>query len=932
MASAAAWNAGSRTARRVPASAVRVLAVALIFLTIFGSVADGARVTSIRSHLPCKGQPNGRDVLRCEVEGRKTEVLLDFEINNRRGGGDVLFRHVIDVLPGAGNARQQPNHRLYEDLYGLRFGPDGQPHLAGIQPSICHGPAYCMVPLYPDEGTGRTGVVITGRVDRQRTAWIMKAVNNHVPFVQIQRRLEVYDSLSTPGLNETLGQVNPALFPPLTGNVSDAASFIIDGSHLHSCRGNDARYPFRSPAVVSASAASNTAEIDAALSAAGVSFAMADTDPLLGQLGVTTPVSCGCDAGLCFNPSANVTRGIVEVADFGNQCMAHSIEGHGFPLFVIEVKVENLATGEEATAYTIVKGRGHTARFWQEDQPRGRATIAARAHVAPHKKGSYENAAGPIAPHGAGVMVCGRGHFSTWAPAATRLPSAAQYWGRGLSSTDSENANVTFAVQQALGLSLPVPTALGHPDDPPGPPGHHRAEEPGMPHGSDLAWYWLTAERLEKLGRHCGQVGASRCEIFGRSQAQLDQLCAGTLNCTPPFEDQPIGALADLNIRARHVPTQQFVRNLANAQLTRPQAAALPRSEFLPPPNFYDEAAPSLYLARVHGGGPRASGAQTLPLALVLEEAGAGGAASATEGALRDQRHNVAVAVELDDSWLRSPISEHYAAGANGTIYYQELLLEGSQCYRNEDRSNRGDVRLGAGYVQLTFCPVVDLPVRTVRHGSNEPMTMAYRAEIECDEPVGSFAAVGARLDVHSPTHVTTHFRLAVGGPSDSCTRVANIITLVAAQASASPPDDCPTCTAGGSIGATFTGVCNVTLYSDEPESSHVQVGNATALPCVWHSGDGLPEGFETTYQTDEPPLCGWISTNSRLCPYATARWWILITTVVAAFVALLILVIAVCACIDLCRAKKRSVAGQEHSAGEEAEGEDAFLLSDFTY
>lgn len=903
-----------------------MIAIALIVCAIFGSVTEGARITSIRSHLPCAGQPNGRDVLRCEVEGRKTEVLIEAEVNNRRGGGDVLFQHVIDVLPGSGNVRQQPDHYLSEELYGLRFGPDGQPHPGGVRSSVCYGPAYCMVPLYAGENSSRRGIAITARLDRQRTAWALSATLNHVPTVQIQRALAAYDPAVDERINSTLAQVYPSALPPFTGNVSDAASFLVDGSHVNNCFGTDARYPLRPSAEVIAADVANTAEVQAALTAAGASFSMADTDPLLGQLGVTVPMGCGCDAVLCINPAANVSVGVVEMVEFGNHCTAHTIDGRGFPLFVIEVTVENLATGRTATAYSIVKGRGHTARFWQEDQPRGRATISARAHIAPHKRGTYENAAGPPVPGGAGVMVCGREHYSAWRPAGRRLPSAAEYWGR----TDIESANTTFAFQQALGYDLPVPTALGHPDVPFGPPAHLRREQPAMPEGSDLAWYWLNAENFHRLGDQCGQVGVTRCQAFGYSQARNDAMCAGVLDCTPPFEEQPIGALADLNIRARHVPTQRFVRHLADPLLNRTQAGAMERSQYLPPEEFYDEAAPGLYLARVDGGSAREAGAQTLPLSLVLEENGSRGGASATEGALEDQRHDVRLAVELDDSWLRAPIFEHYASGARGTVYYQELLLEGSQCYRSEDSQYPGDLRLGHGDIHLTFCPVVDLPVRTERHGSSTPMTMAYRADIECDQPVGSFAATGARLDVHSATRVTTYFELAVGGPADSCTRVHNVIKLLPAQASAPPAEDCPTCSLGEGAGVRFTGVCNVTLYSNEPESSHVQVGNATVLPCIWRSDDGPPEGYKPSYVIEAEPDCGWISTNSKECPYSAARAWFLVGLGLVVGIGASILVIACCAVGGhISESRKAGKADQEQSdavySKDEIPGDDDF-------
>lgn len=873
------------------------MAVVLVIVALLANGGEAARVTGIRSHLPCSGPPHGRDVLRCGVEGRKTEIMVALEVNNRRGGGDVLYRHVIDVLPGGGGERQQPNHRLSEDLYSPRFGPDGQPLPPGVQPSVCHGPAYCTVPVVANRTAPRTGVALTVRLDRQRTAWTMRAAANHVPFAQLQRELVTYDPTDNSTLGTgpygdptitpiqfTLSQVPDILEPPLTGDTADAASFFVDASALYECMAHDARFPYLDPATLAAKAAADTADLTAAVSAAGAPFSVADSDPLIGQLGHTAAAGCGCDAALCFNPRTGVELGVIEVAEFGNRCLAHAIDGRGYPLFVIEVTVEDLESGATATAYTIVKGRGHTSRFWQEDQTVGRATIAARAHIAPHKRNAYENAAGPEIPGGAGVMVCGREHFSTWRPAGRRLPSAAQYWnGVGTSTVPTENANITFAVQQAAGLPLTVPTALGHPSSPVGTDASIRHQQPGMDRGSDQAWYWLQPERFEQLGRQCGQVGASRCDIFGHSQARLDALCAGTLNCTPPFEDQPVGAFADLNVRAAHVPTQEFVRNLAAPGLSRTAAGALPRSEYLPPTSLWDEAAPSLYLARVDGGSVRLAGGQPLPLSLVLEENRARGAASATEGALEDQRHDVVVGVELDDSWLVSPVSEHFAARANGTVYYQELLQEGSKCYRHEDRERRGDMRLGHGNVQLTFCPVVDMPVRTERHGSDVPLTKAYRAEIMCDAAVGSFAPVSARLDTYSPTHVVVHFRLKVGGPADGCTRVANVLPLVQAQASARMPSDPAT----GPGDATFTGACNVTLYSDEPESRHVRVGDATVLPCMWFATDELPESYKPTYVVLAKPECGWISGNSHNCPEATIRLWVLILA--AVFVALLV-------------------------------------------
>ena len=557
---------------------------------------------------------------------------------------------------------------------------------------------------------------------------------------------------------------------------------------------------------------------------------------------------------------------------------------------------------DQATAYTVARGHGATNTFWQEGAKRsgGRATIRARVRfgddftapadqIAPAGTAPRSRAAGrrlesvfapSLATLNGGILVCGNVHMqvlprttdSPWL-ALDRLHSAASYWAtmRAIGADVPEtqrgpttppavpSANVTALAP--FGGPLTVPTTMGH-------------------GGAQAAWSWVSFANasLATFGRRLGMMGQTRSSVFLHSLGRLDEVCAvgtnrslaaafqpanaafaATLPADTPLPAQPCERSASLNTHAHHQATVEWVRGYAPAGVSREDYGALPRSPYLPAESLWDEgaASPGLYPTRVHGtaGGHAHGGGQRLPFGLIHEETRVG---SGPEE-LSMRRHGVDLRVEVDDAWLHIDNADHFSKRATGTVYALRLLRAGSpggygsQCVRQSPSSGGDEANpfVGEGFIRLAFATAGDTPVRVENMTDHRPLRKRYRAELECDPSVGRFAVAGSRVDVDPGGYrATVRFMAAVGGPAGTVTVLDHYIKLTPPHAPlladylTASGQEMPSIPRSSSRQPTTlaTGTCRVKLFSDEAESSHVQLasaeeaeaGFAAILPCAW--------------------------------------------------------------------------------------------------
>ncbi len=516
-------------------------------------------------------------------------------------------------------------------------------------------------------------------------------------------------------------------------------------------------------------------------------------------------------------------------------------------------------------------GSDFTSPVDQASQP---GTTTGAASTSRHQR-RLENAFAPsMAKLDGAFLVCGALHQKVLPPDSTapwidlsRLPSAAHYWDNAVATGaftppgrrgPTQPPGVSSAVIDALvpnGGPLTVPTDMGH-------------------GGAKAFWSWIPRSNgsLAAFGRDIGMLGQSRASVFMHSLDRLDDVCAAGSNRTiaaryqpanadfiaslpsdTPVPKQPCAISSDLNTYAYHPQTVEWVRGMAPPGVSRADYGALPRSPYLPPPSLWDEGAlkPNLYLARVLGTpyGLAYGNGQRLPFGVLHEETRVGSGAEE----LSMHRHGVDLQVEVDDSWLHIDNADHHERRANGTIYALRMLRagsptgRGSQCVRHAPpephSSATTDPYQGNGFIRLAYVTAGDTPFRAEFPFDPRPLRKRYRAEIQCDPSVGRFAVEGSRVDVDPGGYrATVRFMAAVGGPAGMVTALDHRIKLLPPHApdlaayfhdNNIEPPEAPSA-APHLHDLLPTGVCRVTLFSDEPESRHVQVGYGEVLPCAW--------------------------------------------------------------------------------------------------
>lgn len=886
------------------------------------------KITAITPVIPCGKNVNvphrgldtaGASSLWCPTNGRKTRIILEGEVRRIRGGGaELAFQ-----IPLVGDI---DNPTLTGDEID-----------AALNEKKCLRDTFCRVPLH-DPAT------ITVKVSEARTYWPIEPTLNHIAYAgRLDDAIHVPTDQFVPGAygpvpGPVLSQASPDRLAALAG-TDDSDAFVFSSSAYGDCnnrmRGNASRAMYHE---------NTSADAEANLSAEGTcDFQWADG--LLNQATKGTLLAQGaCLAALCVGPG-NDTAYAVRYSEFGNHCTLYDFAGEAEPLFTIEITATPPSDGgrrppattdlfpggasfavplkDSATAYTVHRGRGAGNTFWEEGARKGtrKATVRARAlfgpppqpEGAPVRKVRNRNAEdhrfGPSRRSlGGHPLICGRLHDfvingTAW-PTPFRLPSAQEYW------TNLELKSVELGTDLpryppglgsnssallAAGGELRVPTAFGH-------------------RGADAAWAWVpSGEGIRDYGRRVGEIGQSRTNMFYESYAQLEDICAAGLNRTHanmfymPQGDQPCTLMANNNRYAYHPATAAYVRGNAPPGRTRAEYGALERPTSLPPVSVFDEGshAPGFYPVRCMGspGGPQFGGGQRLPLGFVHESTRLGDGAEETAS----HRHAVTLQVEVDDSWFHIDPSDHYTARATGTVYALRLLDNSaasglsSHCIRHGSSDAPTDPFSGDGYIRLAYVTAGDTPVRSETKGDWRPLRKRYRAEIECDPSVGRLVPLGSRVDI-GPTQTTAsvRFMAAVGGPAGTVTALDHLIRLEPPPGDAlseylmthrrmSPwmrDTELKRSENSRLREHTGTGVCRVSLYSDEPESSDIMVGNAAVLPCSWtQGGTHFNAGSGPARHKPAPPDCHFMTSDPR----CSTPFWIDIG-ITAGVMALLVL------------------------------------------
>lgn len=461
------------------------------------------------------------------------------------------------------------------------------------------------------------------------------------------------------------------------------------------------------------------------------------------------------------------------------------------------------------------------------------------------------------------------------------------------------------SVLLAAGGPLRVPTAHGH-------------------GGADAAWLWVPRnESMRTYGRSQGKTGQSRTTLFWHSYDQLEDICeAGTnrtrANAYGPTAPQPCARNAQLNQYAHHPDTAQFVRGNAPAGETRSSFGAMERPSALPPAEVWDESSPTpgFYPVRVLGspGGPLYGGGQRVPFGFVHENTRLGHAAEELAG----NRHRVSVSVEIDDTWFHVDKADHYTRNATGTVYALRLLDnstpsgESSHCIRIGNHSDTYNPYRGDGYIKLAYVTPGDTPVRTERSRSFLPLRKRYRAEIECDPSVGRFVPAGSRMEISPDQHsATVYFLAAVGGPAGMVTVLENTIRMIpptyqdlfeylsnnakkTADLVNAPNEHINDVNLREYMS---TGVCRISLFSNEPESSSVMVGRTETLPCAWHPPfmHETPGGGPARHKP-APPDCHFLTSDPR----CSKPYWVEIVLILSCVGAGVVIVLLAALAIGL--------------------------------
>lgn len=820
-------------------------------------------IKDIVAGVPCESAANARATsagagrLGCPAGGRKAIFRVEGEVTREglgRGAAEATF-----------------SIGMVGDLRAPRLvGGEAQ---AALLESTCLRETFCRVPLHaPPE--------VTVRVDEQRTYY---PLHSRVPHVTYAGRLGEARELPEGSFYYAsfMNQIIDLLGGDTVANITGPASFTVNAGPYGAC-GSRRRGNLRQPAVIEA----ELAAAEATLEAEGIcDFQWADSLRTQPQ-GEHRSFEDACTAALCVSGGgANATVHTVSYHEYGDRCSLWQMGGEAEALFAVTVSAEGegsnatplaaalFAAGQalplsslvsRATAYSVHRGHGVGNSFWEETggaaSGSGRAStgngvsIRARAHFG--QALTSENAYGPSTSSLDGAfLVCGADHRSM-AP-RTRLETAPAYWeerrARGHAVANRQevppgagSVATSIALREAGGR-LNVPTTIGH-------------------GGANAFWAWQPKVNgsVGVYGRRPGALGQCRRDLFWHSVGRTDEVCAAGFNRTlaaafvpgavaiagtnAHLAKQPAGVSADLNFYAHHPETAAFLRGHGPPGVTdRALAGALPRPAHLPPRELYDESAqyPGLYLTRCSGslGGLSHGGGQRLPFGAVHEDTRVGTGAEE----LAAHRSRFDVTVEVDDSWLHVDASDHHSARAPGTVYFLRLLNEGgprglsSFCMRHEDRreGRTADPAFGYGRVQLTYTTTQTTPVRLEQRGSTLPLRKRYRAVVQCDPSVGTFEVRGSRMDIEAGgTRAIVRFLAAVGGPAGLATPLDHHIRL-------GPPDraalqaylDATGQSAASAVergDILATGTCSVTLFSDEPESRHVQVGRPATLACGW--------------------------------------------------------------------------------------------------